>query len=141
MSSNKSLLGIYNVMADIFSRNQYTPALAAAELASLIITYFAGMGIAVYRLPLSGIPLTAHIYTAAFDVIFAIALYGSTTRAQNLPLRVLSVLDIFSVLGAAFSGLFYFGGFVEPIYAIGMGTGFVFTIVFTSLILFYAVRH
>uniref|UniRef100_A0A2U9IB65 Uncharacterized protein n=2 Tax=Acidianus brierleyi TaxID=41673 RepID=A0A2U9IB65_9CREN len=141
LMSSRSLLDVYNTMASKFSRNQYTPALAAAELACLIITYVAGMGIAIYKLPLLGVPITAHIYAAAFDVIFAISLYGSSTRAGNLPLRVLSVLDILSVLGAAFMGLFYFGGFSIPMYALGMGTGFIFTIVFTSAILFYALRR
>ncbi|ARM74795.1 hypothetical protein [Acidianus manzaensis] len=139
--SSRSVLDIYNSMATKFSKNQYTPALAAAELASLIITYVAGMGIAIFKMPLLGAPITAHIYAAAFDVIFAIALYGSSTRAGNLPLRILSVLDIFSVLGAAFMGLFFFGGFSTPTYALGMGTGFIFTIVFTSAILFYSLRR
>ncbi|AWR96315.1 hypothetical protein DFR86_01315 [Acidianus sulfidivorans JP7] len=139
--SSRSVLDIYNSIANKFSKNQYTPALAAAELASLIITYVAGMGIAIFKLPLSGAPITAHIYAAAFDVIFAIALYGSSTRAGNLPLRILSVLDILTVLGGAFMGLFYFGGFSTPTYALGMGTGFVLTIVFTSAILFYSLRR
>lgn len=139
--SSRSVLDIYNSMAAKFSRNQYTPALAAAELACLVITYVAGMGVAIFKLPLVGGAITAHIYAAAFDVIFAIALYGSSTRAGNLPLRILSVLDILSVLGAAFMGLFYFGGFSIAEYALGMGIGFIFTIVFTSAILFYAMRR
>ncbi|MCI2413998.1 MAG: hypothetical protein MPF33_01905 [Candidatus Aramenus sp.] len=139
--SSRSFLDVYNSIASKFSRNQYTPALAGAELASLIVTYVAGMAMAVYKLPYSGAPITAHIYAAAFDVIFAIALYGSATRAENTVLRVLAVLDIFSVLAAAFEGLFFFGGFSTPDYALAMGTGFVFTIAFTSAILFYSLRR
>ncbi|BFH73151.1 hypothetical protein SJAV_10950 [Sulfurisphaera javensis] len=136
----KSLLDTYNSLASKFSKNQYTPALAAAELASLIVIYIAGMDIAIFKLPLLGGPITAHIYAAAFAVIFAIATYGSATRANNTVLRVLAVLNILSVLGAAFEGLFYFGGFVIPDYALGMGIGFVFTVVFASALMFYAMR-
>lgn len=140
MMSSK-LLNMYENMTGTFSRHYYTPALALGELFTLIITYVAGMGIAVYKLPLLGYPITAHIYAAAFDVILAISLYGSTTRSGNFTLRILAVLDIISVLAAAFEGLFYFGGFSTPCYAIGMGTGFVFTIAFTSAIFFYSLRR
>ncbi|MBB5253652.1 hypothetical protein [Sulfurisphaera ohwakuensis] len=137
----KSLLDSYNSLASMFSKNQYTPALAAAELVCLIILYVAGMDIAIYRLPLLGPLITAHIYAAAFAVIFAIAIYGSATRANNTTLRILAVLDIISVLAAAFEGLFYFGGFVIPDYALGMGVGFIFTVVFASVIMFYSIRR
>lgn len=136
----KSLLDTYNSLAMKFSKNQYTPALAAAELACLIILYTAGMDIAIFKLPLLGAPITAHIYAAAFAVIFAIATYASSTRANNLTLRILSILNILSVLGGAFEGLFYFGGFVIPDYALGMGTGFIFTVVFASALMFYSMR-
>jgi len=136
----KSMLDIYNSMYEKFTKHQYTPALAAGELVSLIAIYVAGMGIAVYKLPLSGPLMTTHIYAAALAVIFAIGIYGSATRDNNLPLRVLAVLDILSVLGGAFEGLFFFGGFNIPDYALWMGTGFIFTIVFTSAILFYSIR-
>jgi hypothetical protein len=135
------ILNMYENVSSLLSRNYYTPALALGELLSLIITYVAGMGIAVYKLPLSGYPITAHIYAAAIDTVLAISLYGSTTRSGNLILRILAVLDILSVLGAAFEGLFYFGGFSTPCYAIGMGTGFVFTIAFTSALFFYSLRR
>jgi len=136
----KSMLDIYNSMYEKFTRYQYTPALAAGELVSLMAIYVAGMGLAVYKLPLAGPLMTTHIYAAALAVIFAIGIYGSATRANNLALRILAVLDILSVLGGAFEGLFYFGGFSIPDYALGMGTGFIFTIVFTSAIFFYSIR-
>lgn len=136
-----SLMTVYNTLSYKLSRNQYTPLLAALELISLAITYVSGMAIAVFKLPLIGAVITAHIYAAAFTVIFALAIYGSSTRANNLPLRVLAILNILSVIGAAFMGLFFFGGFVEPIYALGMGIGFVFTVVFTSAILFYGMKE
>ena len=137
----KSMLDIYNSVYEKFSRYQYTPALATAELASLITLYVAGMAIAIYRLPLSGPLMATHIYAAALAVIFAIGIYASATTANSHTLRVLAVLDILSVLTGAFEGLFYFGGFTIPDYALGMGTGFVFTVVFTSAILFYSIKN
>ena len=136
----KSLIDSYNSLVSMFSKYQYTPALAAAELACLVVVYIAGMAIAIYRLPLAGPLMTAHIYAAALAVIFALAIYGSATRANNTTLRVLAVLNILSILGAAFEGLFFFGGFTIPDYALGMGVGFAFTVVFASVIMFYSVR-
>ncbi|WP_277022874.1 hypothetical protein [Sulfuracidifex metallicus] len=137
---SRSVLDMYERVNSIMSRNDYTAGIATLELASLLFTYIAGMGIAVYKLPLLGIPITIHIYAAAADVVLAIFLYGSSTRSGNNVLRIVSILDIVSVLGAAFSGLFYFGGFAVPIYALGMGTGFVLGIAFTSFLLFYSIR-
>lgn len=118
----------------------YTPTLAAAELACLVVIYVAGMMIAIYRLPLQGPIITAHIYAAALAVVFALATYGSATRANNSVLRALAVLNIISVLVGAFEGLFYFGGFTIPDYALGMGIGFGFTVVFASAMMFYSIR-
>ncbi len=132
---------IYDQVNSVMSKNEYVPAIAALELISLLITYVAGMGIAVYKLPLLGVPITAHIYAAAADVVLVIFLYGAAARSSRLALKVISLIDALCIIGAAFSGLFYFGGFSFPIYALGMGTGFVLGVAVTSFLLFYSVRR
>ncbi len=132
---------IYDQVNSVMSKNEYVPAISALELASLLFTYVAGMGIAVYKLPLLGVPITVHIYAAAADVILAIFLYGAAARSGRLGLKVVSIIDVLCILGAAFSGLFYFGGFSVPMYALGMGTGFVLGVAVTSFLLFYSMRR
>jgi len=137
----KSMLDIYNSVYEKFTRYQYIPALATGELVSLITLYVAGMAIAIYKLPLSGPLTTMHIYAGAFAVILAIGIYASAATANSHTLKVLAILDILSALVGGLWGLFYFGGFNIPDYALGMGTGFIFTVAFTSAILFYSIKN
>ncbi len=138
---SKSILDVYNQVNSMMSRNEYVPAISLLELLSLLFTYIAGMGIAVYKLTLSGVPITVHIYAAAVDAVLVIFLYGAAARTSNLVLKVMSIVDILCILGAAFSGLFYFGGFSVPEYALGMGTGFILGLAVTSFLFFYSLRR
>lgn len=55
-------------------------------------------------------------------------------------LKALSLLDvIFSIL-AAFEVLFYFRGYTFPIYAFGMGIGFIGALFTNVATIFYAIK-
>ncbi|MCY0859245.1 MAG: hypothetical protein OWQ54_02315 [Sulfolobaceae archaeon] len=131
----------YGNIVDLLSKYSYTPAVAVIQLISLISVYAAGMEIAIYHLPLIGSAITAHIYSAAIVVILGLLLFAAAMRTDSLMLKSLSLLNALFCVIAAFEGLFYFGGYTFPIYAFGMGIGFLGVLFTNAGVILYAIKH
>ncbi|AWS00571.1 hypothetical protein DFR87_05370 [Metallosphaera hakonensis JCM 8857 = DSM 7519] len=131
---------VYRLM-DLVSRHNYVTGLSMLEILTLIGLYSAGMAIPIFNLGLQGSAITAHIYGAITIAILGILILAAAMRTNELKLKAISLLNVLFILVAAFEGLFYFGGFVDPSYALGMAVGFVGTLFSTSGILFYCLSH
>ncbi|BCS92301.1 MAG: hypothetical protein MjAS7_0909 [Metallosphaera javensis (ex Sakai et al. 2022)] len=131
---------VYKIM-DLVARHNYVTGLSMLEILTLIGLYSAGMGIPIFNLGLAGAAITAHIYGAITVAILSIIILAAAMRTNEIKLKAIALFNVLFVLVAAFEGLFYFGGFVDPSYALGMAVGFVGTLFTTSGLLFYCLSH
>lgn len=131
---------VYKLM-DVASRHNYVTGLSILEILTLIGLYSAGMSIPIFNLGLEGSAITAHIYGAITIAILNVLILAAAMRTNELGLKVLSFINVIFVLIAAFEGLFYFGGFIDPSYALGMAIGFVGTLFSGSAVLFYCLSR
>ncbi|BCU66723.1 hypothetical protein HS7_01600 [Sulfolobales archaeon HS-7] len=135
-----SVVEIYNKTVQTLSKQQYLPAIMLLQALFLTSIYAAGMGIDIYYLPLVGAAITAHIYSAIGIAVLALLGLGAGLKSNSLLLKILMIMNAVSVVAAAFFGLIYFGGESYPIFAYGMGLGYIF-VLFTCIGgLFYALR-
>ncbi|QKR01043.1 hypothetical protein GWK48_06575 [Metallosphaera tengchongensis] len=131
---------VYKLM-DLVSRHNYVTGLSMLEVLTLIGLYSAGMSIPIFNLGLQGAAITAHIYGAITIAILGILILAAAMRTNEMGLKFLSLLNVLFILVAAFEGLFYFGGFIDPSYALGMGVGFVGTLFAGTGVLFYCLSR
>ncbi|BDB99305.1 hypothetical protein [Saccharolobus caldissimus] len=131
----------YIKTAQIMSRMNYIPAMAVGEILLLLILYSGGMMLAVFNLPLQGIPLIMHLYGAILVAILALGILAAAVRYKDKGAIIISLLNIISILFAAFAGSFYFGGVIDVTFLLEMGMGFVFAVVTASGCLIYAIRR
>ncbi|BCU71000.1 hypothetical protein [Stygiolobus caldivivus] len=126
-----SATNFINKTIDLMYAENYILMPTLFQLVVLIVLYSAGMAIPIFNLGLVGDAITAHIYGAAIVVILSFFVLGSAMRGNNLKLKALGLLNVLFCIFAAFEGLFYFGGYVDPSYALMMGLGFL-GVLFTS---------
>ncbi|WP_048050314.1 hypothetical protein [Saccharolobus islandicus] len=131
----------YIQISKMMSRMNYMPAIASGEVAILLALYAGGMLLAVYNLPLQGVPLIIHLYGAILVAILSIGLLASAVSYKDNGAIVISILNVLSVLFAAFAGSFYFGGVIDVNYLLQMGMGFVFALITASGCLIYSIRR
>lgn len=129
---------VYRFM-DLVAKNNYVTGLSILQLLTLTALYSAGMAIPIFNLGLQGSAITAHIYGAITVAVLSLLILAASWRTSDLRLRVLALFNFLFVLMAAFEGLFYFGGFVDPSYALGMGIGFIGALFSNSALLFYSI--
>lgn len=130
----------YQTLLDTFSRYNYIPTIASIQLLSTLAVYAAGMAITIYNLSLSGNEITTHIYGAVAIVVLGLLLFAAAMRTESLMLKSISLFNALFGIIAAFEGLFYFGGYTDPIYALGMGIGFIGVLLTNIGVLFYSIR-
>lgn len=136
-----SLVSTYYRVTGIFSRFNYVPGLSLIQILSLLPLYGAGMGMAVYRLAFVGVPITVHIYGAIAVTVVSLLLLAAALRTEHNGVRMMGLFNFFFVFLAGFEGLFYFGGNPDPMYAIGMGFGFMGTLFTATGLLFFCIKH
>jgi len=95
--------------------------------------------LAVYNLPLQGVPLIIHLYGAILVAILSIGLLASAVSYKDKGAIIISILNVLSVLFAAFAGSFYFGGVIDVNYLLQMGMSFVFALITASGCLIYSI--
>lgn len=130
----------YQTLLDTFSRYNYIPTIASIQLLSTLAVYASGMAITIYNLSLSGNEITTHIYGAVAIVVLGLLLFAAAMRTESLMLKSISLFNALFGIIAAFEGLFYFGGYTDPIYALGMGIGFIGVLLTNIGVLFYSIR-
>jgi hypothetical protein len=128
-------------LLEVMSRANYIPAAASFQLISLVLVYMAGMAFLVLKYPIAGPFLVIHVYMAAVSVILSLLMNAASARLPDFRIKVLTLLNLASLLWAAVSGLFYFGGMAFPIYSLNMAMGFVGSLVTCIASLSYSVRH
>ncbi|QGA55466.1 hypothetical protein GFS03_00770 [Sulfolobus sp. E5-1-F] len=131
----------YIQISKMMSRMNYMPAIAAGEVAILLVLYAGGMLIAVYNLPLQGIPLIMHLYGGILVAILSVGMLASAVSYKDKGAILISILNVLSILFAAFAGSFYFGGVIDVGYLLQMGMGFVFALITASGCLIYSIRR
>ena len=130
----------YIQISRTMSRMDYIPAIAAGQIFLLIILYAGGMLMAVYNLPLEGVPLIMHLYGAILVAVLSLIILAAAVRYKNLGIIIISFLNVLSVIIAAFAGSFYFGGIIDISYLLEMGMAFVFALITATGCLIYAIR-
>ncbi|WP_338604361.1 hypothetical protein V6M85_06265 [Sulfolobus tengchongensis] len=131
----------YLEMSKMMSKMNYIPAIASGEIAILLILYAGGMMLAIYNLPLQGVPLIMHLYGAILVAVLSVGLLAAAVSYKDKGAIIISFLNVLSVLFAAFMGSFYFGGFTDVSYLFEMGMGFVFALITASGCLIYGIRR
>ncbi len=131
----------YNEMAKLMSKMDYIPAIASAQILVLLFLYAGGMLMAVYNLPLEGVPLIMHLYGAILVALLSLGLLAAAVRYKDRGIIIISFLNVLSVLFAAFAGSFYFGGIIDVSYLLEMGMGFVLVLITASGCIIYAIRR
>lgn len=119
-----SLTNFINRTISLMYAENYILMPTIFQLIVLIVLYSAGMAIPIFNLGLVGNMITAHIYGAAIVVILSFFIFAAAMRSNSLKLKALGLLNVLFCIFAAFEGLFYFGGYTDPIYALMMGIGF-----------------
>ena len=119
-----SSMNFINKTINLMYSENYILIPTLLQLVSLIALYSAGMAIPIFNLGLIGTAITAHIYGAAIVVTLSFFILASAMRGNNFRLKALGLFNVLFCIFAAFEGLFYFGGYVDPIYALMMGLGF-----------------
>ncbi|AHC52113.1 hypothetical protein SUSAZ_09505 [Sulfolobus acidocaldarius SUSAZ] len=131
----------YTQTTKLMSKMNYMPAIAAGEIALLLILYSGGMGLAIYNLPLEGPLLIMHLYGAILVAVLSLGLLAAAVNYRDKGAILISLLNVLSILYAAFEGSFYFGGIVDVSYLMQMGMGFVFAVITASGCLIYAIKR